>query len=331
MTTQKAVAKKANVSVATVSRYINNKGYISPQVKERIKKAIKDLNYRPNLVARSLKLNSSKTIGLVFPHINNPFFIKLVRRAEEVAYNNGYNIILCITENKLDREKLYIDVLKGKLIDGYIIIPASSDDSRLYETLVGENVVFVDRTTGLDDEILITLDNIQGVRLGIEHLLDLNHRKIGVVNVPLNITTGHDRFEGYKAILAKNGIELQAEFIKYADYSVESGYVKTMELLRLKNRPTAMMTMSGLTTIGALKAIKESGLSIPDDISIVSFDDFESSDLLNPPVTAVVQPADEFGIRAAEILVNLINGRKPDPKHLILNPELIIRESCGKI
>jgi DNA-binding LacI/PurR family transcriptional regulator len=331
MTTQKAVAQKAKVSVATVSRYINDVGYISPEVRKRIKKAIKELNYRPNLVARSLKLRSSKTIGLVFPHINNPFFVKLVRRAEEVAYNNGYNIILCITENKLDREKLYIDVLKGKLIDGYIIIPASSDDSRLYETLDSENVVFVDRATGLADEILITLDNVQGVRLAIEHLLDLNHRKIGVVNVPLNITTGHDRFEGYKTILAENGIELQAEFIKYADYSVESGYEKTMELLRLNNRPTAVITMSGLTTIGALKAIKKSGLSIPDDISIISFDDFESSDLLNPPVTTVVQPADEFGIRAAEILVNLINGRKPDPKHLILTPELIIRESCGKI
>jgi len=331
MTTQKAVAKKANVSVATVSRYINDVGYISPEVKKRIKEAIKELNYRPNLVARSLKLRSSKTIGLVFPHINNPFFIKLVRRAEEVAYNNGYNIILCITENRLDREKLYIDVLKGKLIDGYIIIPASSDDSRLYETLANENVVFVDRSTGLDDEILITLDNVQGVRLAIKHLLDLNHRKIGVVNVPLNITTGHDRFEGYKTILTENGIELQAEFIKYADYSVESGYEKTMELLRLNNRPTAVITMSGLTTIGALKAIKKSGLSIPDDISIVSFDDFESSDLLNPPVTTVVQPADEFGIRAAEILVNLINGKKPEQKHLILEPELIIRESCGKI
>ena len=238
MITQKTVAQKAKVSVATVSRYINNVACISPEVKDRIKKAIKDLNYKPNLVARSLKLRSSKTIGLVFPHINNPFFIKLVRRAEEVAYNNGYNIILCITENRLDREKMYIDVLKGKLIDGYIIIPASSDDSRLYETLASENVVFVDRSTGLDDEILITLDNIQGVRLAIEHLLDLNHRNIGVVNIPLNITTGHDRCEGYKTILSENGIELQAEFIKYADYPVISGYEKTMELLQLKNRPT---------------------------------------------------------------------------------------------
>jgi LacI family transcriptional regulator len=177
MTTQKVVAKKANVSVATVSRYINDVGYISPEVKGRIKKAIKELNYKPNLVARSLKMRSSKTIGLVFPDIKNPFFIELVRRAEEVAYNNGYNIILCITENRLDREKLYLlDVLKGKMVDGYIIIPATSEDSRLYEVLKGESVVFVDRSTGLEDEILIKLDNVQGVRLAIEYLLELNHR-----------------------------------------------------------------------------------------------------------------------------------------------------------
>lgn len=331
MTTQKVVAKKANVSVATVSRYINDVGYISPEIKGRIKKAIKELNYKPNLVARSLKLRSSKTIGLVFPHINNPFFIELVRRAEEVAYNNGYNIILCITENKLDREKLYLEVLKGKMIDGYIIIPASSEDSRLYEVLEGENVVFVDRSTGLDDEILIKLDNAKGVRLAIEHLLDLNHRKIGVINVPLNITTGYERFESYKAVLGETGIALQAEYIKYADYYPESSYEKTREVLRLKNRPTAIITMSGMTTLGALKAIKESGLRIPGDISIVSFDEFESSELLSPSITTVVQPADEFGIRATEILVNLINGRKPRPRRLVLDPKLIVRESCRKV
>ncbi len=332
MTTQKVVAQKANVSVATVSRYINDVGYISPEVKGRIKKAIKELNYKPNLVARSLKMRSSKTIGLVFPDIKNPFFIELVRRAEEVAYNNGYNIILCITENRLDREKRYLlDVLKGKMVDGYIIIPATSEDSRLYEVLKGESVVFVDRSTGLEDEILIKLDNVQGVRLAIEYLLKLNHRKIGVINVPLDITTGYERFEGFKAVLAENGIELQAEYIKYADYSIESAYEKTWEVLRLKNKPTAILTMSGLTTIGALKAIKESGQSIPGDISLISFDDFEYSDLLNPPITTVKQPADEFGIRAAEILINLIKGKKPRENHLILKPKLIIRESCRKL
>jgi DNA-binding LacI/PurR family transcriptional regulator len=331
MTTQKGVAIKAEVSVATVSRYINNVGYISPEVQGRIKKAIKELNYKPNLLARGLKLKSSKTIGLVFPHINNPFFIELVRRAEEVAYHNGYNIILCITENRLEREKLYFDVLKGKLIDGYIVIPASSEDSRLYEVLEGEKVVFVDRSTGLEDEILIKLDNVLGVKLAIEHLLNLNHRRIGVINVPLNITTGYERFEGCKAVLAENGIALQAEYIKYADFSIESGYKKARELLRLKIRPTAILTMSGLTTLGALKAIKDSRLSIPGDLSIISFDDFESSELLNPPITTVAQPAAEFGIRAAEILLNLINGKKPRPNRLILKPKLIIRESCRKL
>jgi len=331
MTTQKVVAKKANVSIATVSRYINKVGNISPEVKSRIEKAIREINYKPNLVARSLKLKSSKTIGLVFPDISNQFFIKLVRHAEEVAYHHGYNIILCITENKLDREKLYLDVLKGKLVDGFLIIPSSSVDSRRYEVLEGENVVFLDRSSGLADTILIKLDNELGVRLAIEHLLDLNHRRIGVISAPLEVSTGYERFEAYKLILAEYGIELQAEHTKFAGYSIESSYKKTLEVLRLTDRPTAIVTMCGPTTLGALKAIREANLTIPDDISIISFDDFESAALMNPPITVVSQPADEFGIRGAEILVNLINGRKPRPRQLNLEPELIIRESCKKL
>jgi DNA-binding LacI/PurR family transcriptional regulator len=235
---------------------------------------------------------------------------------------------LCITDNKLDKEKLYIDVLKGKLIDGYIVIPTSSEDSRLYEILEGEKVVYVDRSTGLENETLIKLDNVKGVRLAMDHLLDLNHQEIGVINVPLNITTGFERFESYKTVLAENGIDLQAEYIKYADYSIDSGYEKMMEILRLNPKPTAVITMSGLTTIGALKAIKASGYRIPDDFSIISFDDFEYSDLLDPPITTITQPAEEFGIRATEILVNMINGRQHRPRCLILEPKLDVRASC---
>ncbi len=331
MTTQKAVAKRAGVSVATVSRFINKVGYISPKIKERIKAAIEELDYKPNLVARSLKMRSTNTIGLVFPDIKNQFFIKLVRNAEEVAYNFGYNVILCITENKLDREKLYLDVLKGKLIDGFIVIPSTSEDSRLYEVLSGENVVFVDRSAGLGDKALIKLDNRMGVQLAMDHLTDMNHRSIGVVNVPLNVTTGYERYDRYKSFMADKGLEVRAECVKFADYSIESGYQKTREILGLSHRPTALLSMSGPTTIGALKAIQEAELGIPHDLSLVGFDEFESAELMNPPVTVVAQPADLLGIRAAEILIDLINGKVPRSLELVLEPELIVRESCREI
>ncbi|MCP4749873.1 MAG: LacI family transcriptional regulator [Proteobacteria bacterium] len=331
MTTQKDVAKKADVSIATVSRYINKVGYISPEVQARIRTAIKELKYKPNLVARSLKLSSSQTIGLIFPDINNPFFIGLVQNAEEVAYNNGYNVVLCTTKNDLDRERTYIDALKGRLIDGYIVIPSSSDNERFYEILEGENVVFVDRSTGNNNEVLIKLDNTLGVRMAVGHLLELKHARIGIVNVPLNITTGYERFEGYKAAMVENGIELHTDLVKIADFSVESSYEKTREMLTLQNKPTAIVTMSGPTTIGALKAIKESGCRIPEDISLIGFDDFESSDLMDPPITTVVQPADEFGTKAAEVLVNLIKGQKPNQNTIVLKPKLIVRKSCRQL
>ncbi len=331
MATQRDVAKRSQVSVATVSRYINKVGYISPEIKKKIQKAIDELNYRPNLVARSLKLSSSKTFGFIFPDIENQFFIKLIKKAEETAINYGYNVILCNTENDTEKGKMYVEVLKGKLVDGYLIIPSTSEDPASFDILKSERVIYVDRFSGLENEVCIKLDNIIGVKMALEYLIRLGHQRIGVINVPLDITTGLERFQGYKLTLAKHQIPLERKLIKYADYSIESGYERTKELLALADRPSALFPMSGPTTIGALKAIKEKGLMIPDDISIVGFDEFDSAELLHPPLTTVIQPAYEFGARAINALIKIINNEKLGFRILELKPVLMIRESCKQI
>lgn len=330
MATQRDVAKKAGVSIATVSRAINDKGYVSPEVRKRISRAIFALGYKPNLVARSLKLKKTRTIGLIFPDIENPFFISLIRKAEEVAHRNGYSVILCNTENKTEKERIYIDVLLGRLIDGFIIIPSSSTNSRMYDALKKEKVVFVDRTSGVEDEICITLDNVGGVMLAVDHLVGLGHRRIGIVNVPLDITTGADRFEGYKKGLAAHGLALDPSIVGFADFTPEAARAQTAAMFRNERRPTAVLPMSGPTTIGVLTAVKESRLKIPEDVSVIGFDEFAHAPLLDPPLTTISQPAYEFGTTAMETLLKLVRGQRVRRGRIELKPTLILRESCGK-
>jgi LacI family transcriptional regulator len=329
--TQREVAKQAHVSVATVSRYINKKGYISPEIKKRILEAIEQLNYKPNLIARSLKIRSTNTLGFIFPDIENEFFIGLIKMAEEIAHKHGYTVILCNTENKVEKEKMYIEVLKGKLVDGYIIIPATSLEGGHYRLLRSENVVYVDRFAQVDNEVCIKLDNKKGVRLGLEYLTELGHRRIGIVNVPQNVTTGHERYEGYREFLVERGIVVDEELVAFTDYSTEGSQQETLSLLQSDEPPTALFTMSGPTTAGALLAIKQLGLNIPRDVSIIGFDELEYAELLNPPLTVIVQPAYEFGRIATETLLKIINKKRIGPRVLELEPALKIRGSCAGI
>jgi DNA-binding LacI/PurR family transcriptional regulator len=330
MVTQREVAKRARVSVATVSRLINEKVYVSPRVRDRIQRAIRDLGYKPNLVARSLKLSKTKTLGLIFPDIENAFFISLIKKAEEVAHDNHYSVILCNTENKPEKEKMYIDVLTGRLIDGYIIIPSISNNPDAYQALRDKKVVFVDRISGLDGEICIKLDNIGAVMTAVDYLVELGHRRIGIINVPLQITPGAERFEGYKLGLKKHGIPFDDDLVRFAGFLPETGYSKTNELLSLKHRPTALLPMGGPTTIGALKAIRELGLVIPSDVSVIGIDDFTCAELLNPPLTIIAQPAYEFGTLAINMLLHIMRGKSVSQRLVELEPRLVLRESCGK-
>ncbi len=330
--TQRDVAKKADVSVATVSRFINQKGYISPPISKRIDSAIQELRYKPNLLARSLKVRSSKIIGLIFPDIENPFFITLVETAEEVAREHGYNVILCNTKNRQEDEIGHLEVLKGKQADGYIIIPSITSGSSLPELLKGEKVVLLDRTIESDAEhVVVKLDNAKGVKLAIDHLAKLGHTRIGTVLVPTNVTTGWERMVGYRNALRENGLAYDESLVGQADFSVESACEQTRKLLALPNRPTALLPMSGPTTLGAIKAIKESGLRVPDELSFIGFDEFAYAGLLSPSLTTIAQPARDFGTIGIQILLKLLQGEEPEPKMIVLDPILIMRDSCRRI
>ena len=331
MVNQRDVAKLAGVSSATVSKYINRVGYISPDLKARIEKTIEKLDYQPNLVARNLKMKISNTIGMIFPDIENDFFISLITKAEEIAFKQGYSIILCNTQNNPEKEKYYVKILKGRIVDGYIIITSFNDRAYLEKAMKKEKVVYLDRNIGIKGQILVKLDNVKGAETAIDYLTDLGHKKIGLLNVSTGITPGAERYKGYLKALKKKKIKPDSDLIRISDFTVEDSIKKTQDILELKKRPTAILSISDRVTIGALKAIKNLGMKIPDDISIIGFDDFKTSELLNPPLTAVVQPAYEFGEVGINTLIKIIGGQKLENKTIILEPKFVIRKSCRRI
>ncbi|MFC1651246.1 substrate-binding domain-containing protein, partial [Candidatus Latescibacterota bacterium] len=218
--------------------------------------------------------------------------------------------------------------------DGYLILTTVVKNSKLSAMLKSENVVFVDQSSGFRNEVFVKLDNKEGVRLGIDHLVQKGHWDIGVINLTQTSTTGFERFEGYKAALKKHGIPYNEKYVKFSKSPdwMGTSYNKTEELLRMKNRPTALFPMNGATTIGALHAIRKNGLKIPDDISIIGFDEYYFSELLSPGITSIAQPVEDFGETGMNLLINIIKQELPHRRKIIeLKPKLIERNSCKNI
>jgi len=332
MVNQKDVARVAKVSQATVSRYINNIGKTNRKSERKIVKAIKKLDYHRNLVARSLKLKQTNTLGFVFSDIKLPFFTDIIYEAEKIAYKNKYNVIIGNADNNIKMEQDIIKVFKERNMEGFLIEPVASNIPENYAKLIqNEKVVFVTRSTGIENEYSVILDNYEAMRLALEYLLKLGHKKIGIINIPLTITSGISRFAAYKEILAKNNITPDKNYIRYCDFTPGSAYEQAMDLLSSKDRPTALLTLSSRKTLETLKATKELGIKIPDELSIIGFDEFQTAELLDPPITIILQPFNKFGSIGIDMLFKLINGQPIENNKIVLNPELVVRESCKSI
>ncbi|GFP35587.1 LacI family transcriptional regulator, partial [Candidatus Hakubella thermalkaliphila] len=298
----------------------------------RVGQAIAESGYQVNALARSLKTAKTHTIGLIIADISNPFFTSVIRGVEDIAYKHGYNLILCNTDENLEKEKLYLQVLRGKMVDGLIISPAVTKSEGIRELLRRHpNVVFMDRKVEEPEVICARVDNVKGTKMAIDYLLQLGHKDIAIISGPLNVTSGVERYQGYVAALKEAGLEPRLQHTKIGNFRQESGYKLAQELLDLERRPSALFVANNVMTIGALLAIRERGLSIPDDISVVGFDDMDWAVLANPPLTTVAQPTYEMGVKAMELLIRQMHKEKIDQKEILLSPELRVRESCKKI
>jgi LacI family transcriptional regulator len=330
MATAKDVAKRANVSTATVSRVINGQSNATPDIRARVLEAIQALNYRPSRVARRLRTNSTYVIGLIISDIQNFFYTSLTRGVEDVALQHGYSVILCNTEEDPRRERQYLEVMYEENVAGIILASATAGD---YDPPLLNGhipVVALDRLLSTRQLDTVLADNVAGAKIAVAHLLALGHRRVGAIIGDQRITSSLERQDGYEQALADFGLPVEAELIRKVDLRhMDDSRRQTHELLALPDRPTALFTGNALITLGTLTAIHEAGLRIPEDVALVSFDDVPWGQLLNPPLTAVSQPTYQLGKTAAELLVARI-ANPTGPTTLVRLPlTLIVRESCG--
>ena len=326
------IARETEFSIKTVSRALNGLPEISKDTREKILAVADKLKYQPNLIARGLKIRSSRTIGIIFPNIENIFFTKIILKAEEIAWKNNYNVILCNTEFKMEKENKYLELLKSKMVDGYLIISATNSKKYLLDTMQDESVVYIDRSFNIPGSTSIQVDNFQGIKLGVEYLLSLGHKRIGIINIPQDISPGVERFEAYKKVLNDNNIKYDERLVRTAGHKIESAYNKAKDLLTSEYRPTALISAGLTASIGTFQAIKKLNIKIPDDLSFISFDEIDDRNFIDPPITVIDQPNSRIGEVAIEALVKIISGEQIGTGETILiEPELKIRKSCRRV
>ncbi len=328
----KDVALAANVSSATVSRVISNKGPVRPATKKRVLEAIEALRYKPSRVARSLRVSSSQIIGLIVSDIQNPFFTTLARAVEDSAQQKGFAIFLCNSDESYEKESFYIDLMISEKVAGVILTPTQEHDCQCQKLLeVNIPVVSVDRRVLNCDIDTVVVDNIAGSFEAVSYLIQMGHTRIGTILGQRELTTGRERYEGYSMALSQNGLFENPEWVKFAKPSIQSGLDMGRLLLSTTYRPTAVFTGNSLIAIGFMQAVKEANLSIPKDISLISFDDPVWATFIQPQLTVVAQPTYELGRIAAEILIKQINEVDSFRQTIVLPTKLIIRESVSRI
>jgi LacI family transcriptional regulator, galactose operon repressor len=329
--TIKHVAERARVSTATVSRVLSGGGGVRRELIESVQEAVRALDYHPNRVARNLRVRTTRTIGLIIPDIQNPFFTSVVRGIEDVLQADGYTLLLGNTDDNQERERVYLSTLRAEGVAGIILVTADGRTPELRRLLKAKvPLIVIDRVPpGLNVDA-VTVANSEGAREATAHLIALGHRRIGFIGGPAHLSTASERQAGFEGALRAAGYASAPELIKYGDFRQTGGYRAMLELLSLAEPPTAVFITNNLMTLGALQAIHERGLSIPDDIGIISFDDMSWATSLQPPLTAVAQPTYDLGAAAAELL--LARMREPDRpvRRVVLNTQLMIRSSCGK-
>lgn len=330
MTTIKQVAAHAGVSSATVSHVINGTRYVSDAVQEQVQRAMKELDYHPNALARSLRSGQTHTLGMILPDSANPFFAEVGHSIEIAAFEAGYSVILCNTENDFEKESLYIDVLTNKQVDGMIFV-ATGERTDSLKNLVEMKIptVVMDRDfPGLELDLVLA-DSFQGGVLATQHLISLGHKRIGCIAGPSSINPSSRRLAGYKQALQATNLVIEPELVMNGDFHPESGWEIGRAMLSRRDAPTAIFACNDLMAMGVLRAATDLGLRVPDDLALVGYDDIELASYTNPPLTTIKQPKVEMGLATLNFLLGRIKDKQIAPQRALLPVSLVIRGSCG--
>jgi len=329
MTSIKKVAEEAGVSTATVSRVLSDKPHVRPELRQRVLAAMQDLDYRPNLVARSLRVQKSSIIGLIVSDIRNPFFTYVSRAVEDVAHAQGMSIFLCNSDENPDKEVLYLKQMRGENVAGIIFSPTRQIADTFSELVVTDQpMVIIDRRVHNANVDNVLIDNVESAYRLAEHLIMHGYRRIAAL-FGIASTTGRERRKGFVQALRDHAVEPDPELVSFVNAREEDGYQATLKLLALPDRPEAIFTSDGLLATGTFRALRESGLVIPDEIAFVTFDDTPWTGLVEPPVTVVQQPTYEIGKTATELLLERIQDPSRSTRQVVLQSTLVVRRSCG--
>lgn len=321
MVTMKDVALQAKVSVATVSRVINNKGYVSEKSRRSVLESIDLLNYRPNEIARSLSNKRSKMIGILVPDIVNPFFPALARAIENIASKHGYLVTLCNTDGNMEKEKEYLNVLKQNYVDGIII---TSNNLDLYkDEELNLPIVALDRALRNNVSTVVT-ENYKGAKLAAKHLLECGCKKIAHITGTPGLSTSEERMKGFVSICNSANVD---HLIKHSNFNREDAESATYQLLREHPDIDGIFTGSDVMASGVMKALYRMGYRVPHDVKVIGFDGVQLGEMLTPSLTTIEQPIDEMGTIATTLLINQMERNEITQEHVELPTKLLIRET----
>jgi LacI family transcriptional regulator len=327
------IAERAGVSLTTVSRVLNDSKHVKQETKEKVLSVIKELKYTPSAIARSLSKSKTNTIGVIVPEINNQYYGEAIQGISQIADKYDLNIILCNTEESIEKEVKALKLLKEQRIRGIIITPTSVEDDLNSEYLrvmeeIGIPVVLLDGHVKYSNFSGVFVDNIKGAYEGVEALIEAGHKKIAIITGRMNSDAAQNRLIGYKRALTMNNIEIDESYIFYGDYSQEMAYKHTKQLLKMKDKPTAIFPCSNKMTVGCIKALYEEKLEIPKNMAIVGFDKMDILNSLGMNISFIYVPTLELGTTAMEILINSLNGEQEgETKKITLTPKLVLKGS----
>ena len=329
--TTKQIAQAAGVSVGTVSHVLNGSATVSEKLRKRVEEVIRKLDYQPSQLARGLRGQTTVLLGVIIPDITNPYFPDLVRGIEDVAYKEGFRLVLCNADNDSAKELSYFNDLRSFNPAGIIVIPSENSSIGRETAHAKVQIIFVDRCPSWWKGDAVVANNEDGGYQVGRYLASMGHRSIAAISGPSHIETARDRIRGFKRALAEAGVRLPGRYVEETQFNTEGGFAAANHLYSLIPRPTAIFASSDMLAIGALKAAREMNLRCPDDFSIVGFDDLDFSRLTEPALTTVFQPGYHIGSLACQLLLDRVRGASHPPEQKTLNTELRIRNSVRAI
>ena len=332
MANMKQIAEISGVSLGTVSHVLNDTARVREPLRKRVLDAVRATGYQPSQLARGLRRDKTNILAMIIPDILNPFFPGVVRGAEDVAFANGYRLVLCNTDNDHGKEVSHLNALRTYLPSGLIVIPSDHSDltaqTESYRQ-AGAAGVCVDRLPRNWDGDSVTINNTEGAAMAASYLIGLGHRNFAAITGPMHLTNSQDRLKGIRKSMRQAGLEIGPNYLQETTFDRAGGYAKTKILLKMVPRPTAILACNDMIALGALLAIREAGLRCPEDISLFGFDGLDLTETTTPQLSSVYQSSYQLGAEAAQLALDRVEKKTSPVRHIVLKTELRIRDSVA--